>query len=210
MPTSVPPPQSPEVFPERGEPGGPPVGRDPGGIHAGPADDPNTPAAIGSRADRREGIVDDPDLLGKTGGPVRALESAQVAGRVGAGHGAGRHRRPRPRAGECVQPRGPARLVGQAGEPVRTGRHPDDLVRGGRPANGGEQPAVRADEHEFGLGVPAVDREDGHGRRCLVTHAQLGRAGTSSSSSMRTKTAPASRSRATVAGTASRVPRGQL
>ena len=94
-----------------------------------------------------------------------------------------------PRKGAC----GPH----EAYQPVRPDLQAHLLVRDRAAADRGQQASIRRDQGDIGLGVAAVDTQDvrfGH---------------TAMSASTRTNSAPASRSRATIPGSASWVGSGQ-
>ena len=181
-----PPPQSPEMGAERGEPGRPPVRRDAGGVDPGAADDPDPPAAIRAGPDRRERVVDDegrrrrgrrraigaPRAGGRRPG-VSAPARAQDAER-GARLAPGRGRRPadrrRPRARPDRRPRPPARPAG-----ARSSAR--------RPAPAAARPRPTSATSVLEL-PPSTARTATGGRSPSLT-PRSGAAGTSSSASTR-------------------------
>ena len=124
---------------ERGEASGPSIRRDPGGVHAGPADDGHAPVAIGAGADRGERVVED-----VTPGRQRARgegrrQAVGIGGRVGSGEAIDRlrgNRVVRAKAG------GRSGRPDERDQPVRPGLEPHLLVGDRAATNRGEEPAV--------------------------------------------------------------------
>ena len=187
MPTSPPPPQSPEMSPSGGQARRPPVGRDPRGVDPGAADHADPPAPLRAGPDRGERVVDDERVAGHARGGQGRGQASDIGRRVGAGQRVG------PDVGRSVvgQPGTRPRLARRARPAVPCpAARPSLLVRGGRAADGGEQATVVGQQGDVGLGVAAVDGQDGHRRAAARAHAQFGAVGTVASSSIRTNRAP--------------------
>ena len=81
QPTSVPPPQSPEMLAERVQPDGAAIRRDAGGVHALAADDDDAPAPVGARAQGPERVVEEQVARARS----RGRRARRVSARTSAG-----------------------------------------------------------------------------------------------------------------------------
>ena len=154
-------------FSERGKADDPPIGANTGAVHPGAADDPHAPAPVGAGTKHGKGVVSHQILSGPPAAGNIAADTAVIERQVGSGEAVDPDVRDRPpiriradlitdRADgpidrlECLQPAEPG-------------------VTGALPPSRSQDPAAPIEQHDVGLGVPAINRQDRGAHR--FTHA---------------------------------------